>query len=146
VTTPVSLVDVVPTILDLASVPVPRDLDGESQVDRVRGAPEDPERAVFAELRDRTDPTANRIAVRTATGKWITKPGAPGVLVGYDLEVDPGETLPVTDPAHTARGRRLVAGYLARAGDGASADGAAAAPEPLDAETQDKLRALGYVE
>jgi arylsulfatase A-like enzyme len=144
VTTPVSLVDVVPTLLDLAGVPAPPDLDGESQVRRLRSAEEDPERAVFAELHDRVNPKAHRVAVRTATEKWITKAGAPGALDGYDLVTDPGETNPVTDPAQAARGRRLLDGYLARA-DG-SGDATPAAPEALDAATQNKLRALGYVE
>jgi uncharacterized sulfatase len=46
----VSHVDVLPTMLDLAGLPVPPALEGGSLAPLLRGGPEDPERAVFVEF------------------------------------------------------------------------------------------------
>lgn len=46
---PVSLVDVAPTVLDLAGAPLPSDLDGQSLAAVLAGAPQQGERALYAE-------------------------------------------------------------------------------------------------
>jgi arylsulfatase A-like enzyme len=137
------LVDVAPTILELANVPAPADLDGVSLVPALAGSTAPP-RTVFAERGTPNHPEGHRIAARTATAKWIGNPGALDEMEAYDLTADPAETTPITDPARLARGRALLERYLRRAAptDAPTADEA----EPLDESTQEKLRALGYLE
>lgn len=142
--TPTSLVDVMPTLLDLLGVPVPPGLDGESLAGRLRGeTPDDRERVVFAEVVPRQEPRDRLVAARTATAKWIRTESTPPRLAAYDLTRDPGEREPLDDAVTLARGAALLARYEAPAAGGADVPPAAAA---VDDATTEKLRALGYLQ
>jgi arylsulfatase A-like enzyme len=141
ITTPVSLVDVVPTVLDYASVPVPANLDGQNQRARIEGGAEDPDRVIYAEALPTTGATIRSVAAITGTSKWIqpiSTPTTPPEM--YDLATDRAEQHPLEDPTALERGARLIAAY--EAGGGAAPTAAA----PVDPATAEKLKALGYTQ
>lgn len=90
VNTPVELVDLFPTFCDLAGIPTPEGLDGESLIPFLRGQPEK-RRKRFARcelLPERTE-VVFRMA-RLGPWKYVEFPKAPPRL--FNLEADPGET------------------------------------------------------
>jgi choline-sulfatase len=99
------LVDVLPTVLDLAGLPPSADFDGRSLLPLARGA--GPEHPVLAEEVRRdyegSHHTELRLAsVRTRRGKWIAtwRPGDRSVEEEvYDIGADPGETKDLGAPA-----------------------------------------------
>jgi arylsulfatase A-like enzyme len=139
--TPVSLVDLPPTILELAGLPPLGDIDGESQVARIRGGPEDLDRVVYAYAPAIPGFHEDQIVARTSTTKWILTQSTPPHLVAYDLVADPGEQHPLEDPALIARGRALLARY-----QGLSAKATAPVPVPISEKTREQMRALGYLD
>lgn len=139
--TPVSLVDLPPTILGLAGLPPLPDADGESQVARIDGGPEDPERVVFAEVARIKDLHERQFAARTATTKWILTASDSPELEAYDLVTDPGEQRPLDDPAVLERGRGLIDSYRAL-----EAKASTPAEVPLGDDISKRLRDLGYAE
>jgi arylsulfatase A-like enzyme len=141
VRTPFSLVDLLPTILELAGVPPRSDVDGESQLARLRGGPEDPERVVFGAVAGVVRGHRRQIVARTSTTKWIFKDGEPPTLVVYDLLADPRELRPLDDPALLERGRGLMARYQALGGKATTPIAV-----PIDEDTREQLRALGYLD
>jgi arylsulfatase A-like enzyme/tetratricopeptide (TPR) repeat protein len=135
---PVTLSDVVPTILALLHVPVPPELDGTDLAPAVYGATL-LGREVYAEsylpfLQFRFSPLT---MLRGGSLKWID---APSIEV-YDLASDPGETrnLAGTSTVDAGLASRLAAVL-------ASADPAAGerAAGHADAEAEARLRSLGY--
>ncbi|HEY8518228.1 MAG TPA: sulfatase [Candidatus Binatia bacterium] len=150
----VSLVDLAPTVLDLAGVsqledPMPEEqrkmqsqMQGTNLVRLLDGA-ELAERAVYVE-HDRQD-GRKEVIVRQGTTKWIATDGR--VLVRYDLESDPLERERREDPELLAPGQKLVDAYVAANDELRRQRGN---PRPTAVETDDatmkKLRALGYVE
>lgn len=136
VNTPVSLVDVTPTVLDLLGVPSPHALDGLSLAPLLREPPAPfPRAAVFAQARD-------LFAVRTVSHKCIFKTPT-SAYDCFDLTEDPGEQRAVAMDGNAAvlGARDLLAGFMAER-PALPAPGLAPAP---DAETEKKLRALGYL-
>jgi N-acetylglucosamine-6-sulfatase len=105
----VQLIDIAPTLLDLAGVadPVPR--QGRSLVPLLAGAPTDWRRSILIEYY--TDSVFPRIlgmgyqAVRTANAKYIRYAELPGMDELYDLEADPYE---MDNLYGTERGRALL--------------------------------------
>lgn len=145
VATPVSLVDVMPTVLELAGVPVPAGLEGASQVARLRGGAPDAERVVFAELiLPPDDPRRRLVAARTATTKWIIAEDGGDPPEVYDLVSDPRERRPVRTPEALSRAPGLLAAYRGRARE--RAPGRTAEGPPLDPRSEARLRALGYLD
>jgi arylsulfatase A-like enzyme len=148
--TVVQLVDVMPTILDLAGSEIPPGLDGRSLLPALEGRTLEP-RPAFAELREargecrrlgRPDRCRlERYAVQTGRFKLV-RSGEPPRDVLYDLEGDPLETHDASaqHPEALARHRALLAGYLR--------DAPKHEPRPftLDAELRERLRRLGYIE
>ena len=84
---PCSLIDVAPTLLDLAAVPLPSSFDGQSVLPLASGQ-EDTPRVVHAEFV--SSPANERKARREGDMKCIT-PGAGRGAELYDLAEDPGE-------------------------------------------------------
>ena len=130
----VHTIDLFPTVLAAAGLPVPPDVDGRNLY--ALGAAGRP--AVFIEH-------ANRFgtAVRTARHKYVHLSGDPTVPEGpqlFDLAADPGETVDLA-------GRGLpVEKRLAAALADWSAQGRTAAPSTeLTDEDREQLRALGYL-
>ena len=141
VSTPVSIMDVAPTLLDLAGVPVPASFGGRSLRPALEGGPLVP-RPVVAELfqeGDRVDPRQRHTLAVVANGqKYLVR--TDGGVERYDLASDPAEAtpLPVDDAAFAALLAELGLSrdprrYLAAP---------AAAPTP---ETLRALRELGYL-
>jgi arylsulfatase A-like enzyme len=141
VRTPVSLVDVPPTILELAGAAPLGDVDGESQVARMRGGPEDLDRVVYATSPPIAGLHENQLTARTLATKWLLTESDPPKLVAYDLLADPGEQRPLEDPALLARGQALFDGYRALRQKAMTP-----VEIPISDQTKEQLRALGYAE
>lgn len=157
VTTPAGHVDLLPTVLDALSLPMPDGLAGKSLLvsepktgfitdvaaalrrpkGRVKPAPTGYEtnptyfEAMSASFNRRWAPLAGVIRDRT---KYIDLP----IPELYDLRADPGETrnLAQAEPERLEDMRRLLAHF--RTSD------RGAAPAPESAETRERLRSLGY--
>jgi arylsulfatase A-like enzyme len=146
VTEGVSLVDVMPTVLDLLRLPAPEGLDGVSlrPLWEEPGRPRPP-RALFIEADlDPPGPTAQRmvpgddLAVRRGPFKLVLDPEQ-GATRLYDLENDPRERVDVSD-AHPELARELrleLERFRARQPQ-------AAPPLPLTEQDLERLRDLGY--
>jgi len=138
----VGLIDLLPTVLDLAGLPVPADRQGLSLTPLLRAGTLPP-RTLFAEL-----PLLGLVAARRDGRKLIadTKQGKAWTT---DLSTDPREqsAAPSQDAPETlawlAEFERACAAGKARK---AAQPGAGAPAEAVDPEVQEKLRALGYAE
>ncbi|MEW6270168.1 MAG: sulfatase [Thermodesulfobacteriota bacterium] len=154
IATPVSLVDLMPTLLSLVHVAPPPRVQGRSLVPLLRGEPFPRQRVLYAEAPAWGRIGKRRIAARAAGFKWIASEHDPVPGEVYDLSVDPTEKVRVGDPALARVGQRLIDAYRGR--DGVRVDHAAAAaaaedplanPKPeLDERTVEKLKQLGYVD
>ena len=147
----VSLVDLMPTLLDLLGVPVPPTVQGTSLVPlfRTPAAPAFAARVAFAELVKKRQPYLK--GARAGGLKWIFPelPGRPPEV--YDLRNDPGEHHNIASAELIAQGATLVEQYRASVGSvqarlAGRTGGPEATPPALDERTIEKLRALGYVQ
>jgi arylsulfatase A-like enzyme len=149
---PVQLVDVLPTLLELAGMEVPEAIDGRSLAASFAGRGPSA-RAAFSELRLDTNEcvrfgggpscTHARYAVQTGRFKYV-RSELPAYEQLHDLEADPLESRDVgaRHPEELARHRRLLEEYLATTGDrvdGPTADDR----DATDDITRERLRALG---
>lgn len=140
VESPVSLVDVTPTVLELAGLPVPPGLDGISLAPALAGGALPPRAATVSEVtRSLIKEPGTLRAVRTAGEKLIVS-DSDGATELYDLADDPGETrdLQSARPESAARLSRIL-----QAAVGPTPRAVAARAQP-DAATLERLRALGY--
>lgn len=140
----VSLIDIGPTLLDLVRIPPVEALRGESLVPAlVRG--ETPKSAVrFAEGPALKHKDGRLFSARTAEYKWIGREHLDDPVEIYDLAADPLEQKNLAeDPELRAQGRELLRVY--REMDAAASTGGRSERQ-VDPRTQDKLRALGYVD
>ena len=103
----VSLVDVLPTALELLNVTIPAKIAGRSLVPAIYGDPLPGNRTRFAET---SGPGPLLLMARTDEYKWIWQASQPALRV-YDLRQDPGETTPLDDPELLDRGRVLIEAY-----------------------------------
>jgi arylsulfatase A-like enzyme len=142
----VRLVDVMPTLLELAGLDAPEALDGRSLVPLMEGR-RDPQRLAFAELRTKGGHVA---AVRTERRKLIEnlppRPRRVPQFEFYDLENDPGEHVNLATDSN-ARMRELAESLRGQreaieAAGGVDLD----VNDDVDEETRRQLEALGYVE
>jgi choline-sulfatase len=129
-------VDVVPTLLDLAGVPVPAALDGRSLRPAIEGrSMTDQPAYVESLLASRNFGWAALRGVRDARWKYIDAPSREV----YDLSADPQET---TNRFSEQPGR---ASTLAKVLAVAAERPTPAASEPVTSDTAARLRALGYI-
>ena len=133
---PVGLIDVMPTLLELASLPPASQAQGRSLVPLMAGA-KTTERWIFAE-------SADAVAVRSSTHKLIRFHD--GRQEFYRLESDPDEQKPESGPcvdlcsqlAEQLVGHQEAMSQLRKLGrDGGTAI--------LDAQELEELRSLGYL-
>lgn len=144
--TPVSLVDLAPTLLDAFGLSRPPSFQGRSLLPLLRGEFL-PEQSLYAEtgLRARQN---QLLAIREGSLKLILEvPGgretAPPILSeeAYDLAADPAERANRAGRTEFEPLRRRARAYLARA----RAEAPAMRPVALDPASLEKLRALGYI-
>lgn len=137
---PVSLVDVTPTILDIAGAPLPKDSDGRSLEPTLMGTPLSP-RLTVSEVDGSLEARAGTVrAIRSAQHKLIES-SLDGTRAVFDLASDPGETTNVAE-----REPQITTELAAQV---APLPSPAPAPAPdeesrRDAVVIERLRALGY--
>jgi arylsulfatase A-like enzyme len=139
---PVSLVDVAPTLLELAGLPPEPRFGGRSLTPLLRGADAQPAPVMLELARNpelRADDRIHASGLVDDGRKLLVGPD--GSLSLFELAGDPGERAPA-DPSAAPEGAELTA-RLERA---RAKLGTPARPsEPLDAEQRKLLRALGYL-
>jgi arylsulfatase A-like enzyme len=148
----VSLADVLPTVLERLSVPLPAGLDGRSLVPLARGEPAPPARSLLLRLFPRRVAVAepSRIALHDGRYKLIVNspfldPPAPSVEL-FDLASDPGERDNRADRDPDRRDR-MVAELRART---AALEAAGlpdlSGPGAVPAGVRERLESLGYAQ
>jgi len=146
-------IDILPTILDLAGLPVPEGIQGASLVARALGRASAPAPPAYSESGRNFYRENPRQYVEGVAGKWrmirtdryklILIPKSPGPIWElYDLAADPGETRNVlaAQPDAAAGLKRSLLEIVAA--DPLRDD---RAEPPLPPELEDRLRSLGYV-
>jgi arylsulfatase A-like enzyme len=140
----VSILDVMPTILDLAECPFPPGMEGSSMQPlwSGQGSYEATEEAICEMWRD----TWHRIAVRTETFKYIWDSRDPGRPELFNLQADPAEQENIAGrhPAVTGRFQSLVTAHLHRVGQ--TSPGEVVGEPEIDEALLQRLRGLGYIE
>jgi arylsulfatase A-like enzyme len=154
----VSLIDVMPTLLDYAGVPPPPDLDGMSLLPAIRGEAPVAPRTLFAEARGRKrwlrpfkgeNWSPPLIAIRTPEEKFIVHRPAKGPAeptLHYDLLHDAGEKNPrIVRGEELDRVNAMVDEYLTSrlAPDEVPKPDS---PDQIDPHLRKQLEALGYLD
>jgi arylsulfatase A-like enzyme len=140
VRTPVSLIDVAPTLLDLLGLPPAPAFEGRSLVPLLHGGDDDgtdlvlqlPRNDAKWDLRTHTEGL-----VRGAQKLLVDRHGRDEL---FHLDSDPGERAPQAPPA----GAALRAALATKAADLATRQQPEAQKAVVDEATKEKLRALGY--
>jgi arylsulfatase A-like enzyme len=130
----VSLMDIVPTLLERAGGPADATLDGRSLAGFLRGAGQASAADVIALQTSAHDGSVRLRGLRSRSHKLVAD-DATGRQDVYDLGADPGERRPAGGSPEAARLARLLSGLRPLAASPVS--------EPAPAE-REALRALGY--
>lgn len=147
-TRPVELVDLHPTLLALAGLPIGSEVQGRSLLPALEGR-DDPARAAWA-FSESGYETPWQVAIRDEAWKLVHVPSLPdrALMTGeewelYHLAADPGEkvNLVQAEGARVARMRAALEAWERRSGKAPPAT-----PPEIDAATAARLRALGYVD
>jgi len=146
-------IDIMPTLLDLAGLPVPEGLQGRSLVPLARGDDRGPAPPAYSESGRNYFKENPRQYIEGTAGKWrmmrddrfklILIPRDPEpVWEFYDLAADPGETTNVIDrfPDDVERLRGALLAIVA--GDPGRDD---RDEPPVPDDLEERLRSLGYV-
>jgi arylsulfatase A-like enzyme len=102
-------IDLAPTLLELAGVPVPPTIQGQSWLSPLQG--ESGREAFLYEYFRELGPVPTVLAIRTRVWKYVTYPEDPGFPDElYDLRYDPQELVNrIDEPAYAAVIKRLRA-------------------------------------
>jgi arylsulfatase A-like enzyme len=134
VQTPVPLLDIMPTLLDVAGAPLPDPIRGQSLLPVLQGA-EPPERPIYSESPARRS-SYDRKSLRLGDYKLV-----------YDLRADPGEQhdLAAADPGRAAAMRDDLRAWTSAALETwAALPQSGHRPGEMDAAIQNALRQIGY--
>jgi arylsulfatase A-like enzyme len=137
---PVSSVDLMPTILEVTGLPIPKNLDGTSLLALSRGET----RPVFSESYAGNLEQGRRPDDRwrsVVVGRWKLINSRTNSCELFDLQSDPGETRNVCDTKETVR-KELLSNLKALT-QRVMSDNSVVRP---DAQTMETLRSLGYVQ
>jgi arylsulfatase A-like enzyme len=145
---PVSLVDILPTVFELAGLP-PQNSEGQSLVPLLEGGRLPGQRAVYAQNFGKR---GQLWAARTDTRKFIFHGNQKTPTEVFDLETDPGENNALNSGLLATEGERWIAAYkkiviaaMTRRMEKRAAE--TETPERrLDEGVVNKLRALGYMD
>ncbi len=139
----VSAVDILPTVLELAGATVPEGLDGRSLLDVIRSDVEDGSREAFT---IRTQGDVRLYSVRTIAHRYAWDARAEKSYF-FDLVEDRGETENLS-PSGTEVEARLHERVMERVREREAGLAGQTESDPplLDTETQNALRALGYID
>jgi choline-sulfatase len=143
VTEPVALIDILPTLRELAGLPPePRD-EGLSLLPLLAGAPPDPgRRSLFAHLLRRDE--GGRLLHSARRGQWKYIEGTSGDRMLFDLSRDARESTNLVDRSATVAAH-LQSGLREFVRTSRKLSGKPVTTVP-DAQTIEHLRALGYVQ
>lgn len=72
-TTPVHMMDITPTLLDLVDVPVPNHMQGQSLLPQMQGGPAPVSRPIFSEMAGETDPNSDAYWIAPRTNLYSVK-------------------------------------------------------------------------
>ena len=143
----VQLIDVMPTLLAMAGLPEPPGMQGRSLTSYLSG-PAEPAGQPVAMFSERRAPTDTGFWHTIFDGRWklIHDPTA-GRTMLFDIAADPGETVSLeeSNPDVAAGLTRLLAAWAEanrKLHDSIRPEDTA----PLDPETEQRLRSLGYVD
>ena len=149
VATQVRNLDIAPTLLELAGVPVPASFEGASLLPLVTGEQSGPDRPSFAALGAPLYPDAATWQASVSDGGWsYARRVAPDPRAGeerlFDRGVDPGENVDLArrEPAETERMRARLDDHLAAP----PREGARARDVHIDPSIAERLRAMGYLQ
>lgn len=150
VRSPVGLIDLAPTLLDLAGLPSAAEAEGESLRPLLEGDREDGARRIYAFTESGYSQDYQR-SITTERYKlvYVPDPGDQQVMQGrelelYDLHEDPGETKNLIDEQPEVA--RLLWARLARWMEAGGTTARAPRTVRLDRKTEEQLRSLGYIE
>jgi arylsulfatase A-like enzyme len=150
-------VDIAPTLLELAGIPIPDGFEGSSLVPLLTGAVSEPDRPNYAGLGVPLFPDAS-VQTAVSDGNWTyarnataaaddeaayeDRAVAPGAEYLFDRRVDPGENvnLVARETAEAERLRELLDAYLAAGDAGVVEEGVR-----IDPGIAGRLRAMGYL-
>ncbi|MDG1402099.1 MAG: sulfatase [Candidatus Binatia bacterium] len=136
----VSLVDILPTILELTGQPPLAQSSGTSLMARLNDPALASPRAVYGENRRKT---ADHISARTDTHRFIRYRRGSRPTAVFATKEDPLEMQELEDPALRSEGEAWIALYESGAKPPPSGD---ASKTSVPADTAAKLRALGYTD